>query len=38
MNECVYCEVEIHGNCQRGDCKCPCKGDGNKFIKEWLSD
>lgn len=38
ITDCLYCELEIHGNCQRGDCTCLCKGDGNKFIKEQLSD
>jgi len=29
MKECTYCELGIHGNCQKGDCMCECKGDTN---------
>jgi len=38
MTECLYCEIDIHGNCQRGNCTCGCEGDRNKFISEFLSD
>ena len=34
MTECLYCELTIHGNCQRGDCTCPCEGDRNHFMKD----
>ncbi len=38
LTECLYCELQIHGNCQRGDCSCPCEGDRNKFIKQQDSE
>ncbi|KKK81486.1 hypothetical protein LCGC14_2812980 [marine sediment metagenome] len=34
MTECIYCELTIHGNCQRGTCECGCKGDKNHFMKD----
>jgi len=34
MNEeCLYCELGIHGNCQRGSCSCNCKGDRDYFMR-----
>ncbi len=38
MRECIYCELGIHGNCQMGECTCPCEGDRNKFIKQQDSE
>lgn len=37
--KCMYCDIEIHGGCLRGDCTCECEGDRNKFItEEFISD
>ncbi len=33
MKECMYCELGIHGNCQKGDCPCECKGDRNYWMR-----